>query len=161
MMPGPIVQSASIEHRRMYRPWGYYQDVDLAARYPSYLDAHDDWRGSWAALASSHLKSLSSMLLRAFPYPASETQRGALTRCQPTAASNSLRRGTIERTKHVFGATVSGASTPSITSHPGDYATFNSNQPCDGLVRGDDFQKSIWAFDPYGGFNAATGAHRG
>jgi mannose-1-phosphate guanylyltransferase/mannose-6-phosphate isomerase len=24
---------ASIEHRRMYRPWGYYQDVDLATRY--------------------------------------------------------------------------------------------------------------------------------
>jgi mannose-1-phosphate guanylyltransferase / mannose-6-phosphate isomerase len=24
---------AAVEHRRMYRPWGYYQDVDLAARY--------------------------------------------------------------------------------------------------------------------------------
>ena len=24
---------ASIEHHRMYRPWGYYQDVDLAPRY--------------------------------------------------------------------------------------------------------------------------------
>jgi mannose-1-phosphate guanylyltransferase / mannose-6-phosphate isomerase len=24
---------AAIEHRRIYRPWGYYQDVDLAARY--------------------------------------------------------------------------------------------------------------------------------
>jgi mannose-1-phosphate guanylyltransferase/mannose-6-phosphate isomerase len=24
---------AATEHRRIYRPWGYYQDVDLAARY--------------------------------------------------------------------------------------------------------------------------------
>ena len=24
---------AAVEHRRLYRPWGYYQDVDLAARY--------------------------------------------------------------------------------------------------------------------------------
>jgi mannose-1-phosphate guanylyltransferase/mannose-6-phosphate isomerase len=24
---------AAIEHRRIYRPWGYYQDIDLAARY--------------------------------------------------------------------------------------------------------------------------------
>jgi mannose-1-phosphate guanylyltransferase/mannose-6-phosphate isomerase len=24
---------AATEHRRMYRPWGYYQDVDIAARY--------------------------------------------------------------------------------------------------------------------------------
>jgi mannose-1-phosphate guanylyltransferase/mannose-6-phosphate isomerase len=24
---------AAVEHRRIYRPWGYYQDVDLAARY--------------------------------------------------------------------------------------------------------------------------------
>jgi mannose-1-phosphate guanylyltransferase/mannose-6-phosphate isomerase len=24
---------AAVEHRRSYRPWGYYQDVDLAARY--------------------------------------------------------------------------------------------------------------------------------
>src|SRR5581483_5509171 len=24
---------AAVEHRRMYRPWGYYQDVDIAARY--------------------------------------------------------------------------------------------------------------------------------
>src|SRR6185436_1931838 len=24
---------AAVEHRRMYRPWGYYQDVDLADRY--------------------------------------------------------------------------------------------------------------------------------
>ncbi len=24
---------AAIEHRRIYRPWGYYQDVDIAARY--------------------------------------------------------------------------------------------------------------------------------
>src|SRR5262249_53531408 len=24
---------AAIEHRRIYRPWGYYQDVDLAGRY--------------------------------------------------------------------------------------------------------------------------------
>jgi mannose-1-phosphate guanylyltransferase/mannose-6-phosphate isomerase len=24
---------AAVEHRRMYRPWGYYQDVDFAARY--------------------------------------------------------------------------------------------------------------------------------
>jgi mannose-1-phosphate guanylyltransferase/mannose-6-phosphate isomerase len=24
---------AAIEHRRMYRPWGYYQDIDLAPRY--------------------------------------------------------------------------------------------------------------------------------
>jgi mannose-1-phosphate guanylyltransferase/mannose-6-phosphate isomerase len=23
----------AVEHRRIYRPWGYYQDVDLAARY--------------------------------------------------------------------------------------------------------------------------------
>jgi mannose-1-phosphate guanylyltransferase/mannose-6-phosphate isomerase len=26
-------QRAAVEHRRIYRPWGYYQDVDLAARY--------------------------------------------------------------------------------------------------------------------------------
>ena len=26
---------AAIEHRRIYRPWGYYQDVDIAARYQS------------------------------------------------------------------------------------------------------------------------------
>jgi mannose-1-phosphate guanylyltransferase/mannose-6-phosphate isomerase len=26
-------QRAAIEHRRMYRPWGYYQDVDIAERY--------------------------------------------------------------------------------------------------------------------------------
>jgi mannose-1-phosphate guanylyltransferase/mannose-6-phosphate isomerase len=25
--------SAAVEHRRVYRPWGYYQDIDLAARY--------------------------------------------------------------------------------------------------------------------------------
>ncbi len=24
---------AAVEHRRMYRPWGYYQDVDAAERY--------------------------------------------------------------------------------------------------------------------------------
>jgi mannose-1-phosphate guanylyltransferase/mannose-6-phosphate isomerase len=24
---------AAVEHRRVYRPWGHYQDVDLAARY--------------------------------------------------------------------------------------------------------------------------------
>ena len=24
---------AAIEHRRIYRPWGYYQDVDIAKRY--------------------------------------------------------------------------------------------------------------------------------
>ena len=24
---------AAVEHRRMYRPWGYYQDIDIAARY--------------------------------------------------------------------------------------------------------------------------------
>src|SRR5262245_19039283 len=24
---------ASVEHRRIYRPWGYYQDIDIAARY--------------------------------------------------------------------------------------------------------------------------------
>jgi mannose-1-phosphate guanylyltransferase/mannose-6-phosphate isomerase len=24
---------AAVEHRRIYRPWGYYQDVDLASRY--------------------------------------------------------------------------------------------------------------------------------
>ena len=24
---------AAVEHRRIYRPWGYYQDVDLAGRY--------------------------------------------------------------------------------------------------------------------------------
>jgi mannose-1-phosphate guanylyltransferase/mannose-6-phosphate isomerase len=24
---------AAVEHRRMHRPWGYYQDVDTAARY--------------------------------------------------------------------------------------------------------------------------------
>ena len=24
---------AAVEHRRVYRPWGYYQDVDLATRY--------------------------------------------------------------------------------------------------------------------------------
>ena len=24
---------AAVEHRRIYRPWGYYQDVDMAARY--------------------------------------------------------------------------------------------------------------------------------
>src|ERR1700694_954531 len=24
---------AAIEHRRVYRPWGYYQDVDVATRY--------------------------------------------------------------------------------------------------------------------------------
>src|SRR6185295_6104701 len=26
-------QRAAIEHRRIYRPWGYYQDVDLAERF--------------------------------------------------------------------------------------------------------------------------------
>jgi mannose-1-phosphate guanylyltransferase/mannose-6-phosphate isomerase len=26
-------QRATVEHRLSYRPWGYYQDVDLAARY--------------------------------------------------------------------------------------------------------------------------------
>jgi mannose-1-phosphate guanylyltransferase / mannose-6-phosphate isomerase len=26
-------QRAAVEHRRVYRPWGYYQDVDLAGRY--------------------------------------------------------------------------------------------------------------------------------
>jgi mannose-1-phosphate guanylyltransferase/mannose-6-phosphate isomerase len=26
-------QRAAVEHRRIYRPWGYYQDVDIAARY--------------------------------------------------------------------------------------------------------------------------------
>ena len=26
-------RSAAVEHRRIYRPWGYYQDVDLAERY--------------------------------------------------------------------------------------------------------------------------------
>jgi mannose-1-phosphate guanylyltransferase / mannose-6-phosphate isomerase len=26
-------ERAAVEHRRMYRPWGYYQDIDLAARY--------------------------------------------------------------------------------------------------------------------------------
>jgi mannose-1-phosphate guanylyltransferase/mannose-6-phosphate isomerase len=26
-------QRAAVEHRRIYRPWGYYQDVDLAGRY--------------------------------------------------------------------------------------------------------------------------------
>jgi mannose-1-phosphate guanylyltransferase/mannose-6-phosphate isomerase len=26
-------QRAAIEHRRMYRPWGHYQDVDIAERY--------------------------------------------------------------------------------------------------------------------------------
>ena len=25
--------SAAVEHRRIYRPWGYYQDVDIATRY--------------------------------------------------------------------------------------------------------------------------------
>jgi len=25
--------SAAVEHRRSYRPWGYYQDVDIAVRY--------------------------------------------------------------------------------------------------------------------------------
>jgi mannose-1-phosphate guanylyltransferase/mannose-6-phosphate isomerase len=25
--------SAAVEHRRIYRPWGYYQDVDIAGRY--------------------------------------------------------------------------------------------------------------------------------
>jgi mannose-1-phosphate guanylyltransferase/mannose-6-phosphate isomerase len=25
--------SAAIEHRRIYRPWGYYQDIDIAPRY--------------------------------------------------------------------------------------------------------------------------------
>ncbi len=25
--------NAAVEHRRIYRPWGYYQDVDIAARY--------------------------------------------------------------------------------------------------------------------------------
>jgi mannose-1-phosphate guanylyltransferase/mannose-6-phosphate isomerase len=25
--------SAAVEHRRVYRPWGHYQDIDLAARY--------------------------------------------------------------------------------------------------------------------------------
>ena len=24
---------AAVEHRRIYRPWGYYQDIDLAERY--------------------------------------------------------------------------------------------------------------------------------
>src|SRR5262249_58469897 len=24
---------AAVQHRRIYRPWGYYQDVDIAARY--------------------------------------------------------------------------------------------------------------------------------
>jgi mannose-1-phosphate guanylyltransferase / mannose-6-phosphate isomerase len=24
---------AAVEHRRIYRPWGYYQDVDIAPRY--------------------------------------------------------------------------------------------------------------------------------
>ena len=24
---------AAVEHRRIYRPWGYYQDIDIAARY--------------------------------------------------------------------------------------------------------------------------------
>src|SRR5260370_21230697 len=24
---------AAVEHRRIYRPWGYYQDVDIAARF--------------------------------------------------------------------------------------------------------------------------------
>lgn len=26
-------QRAAVEHRRIYRPWGYYQDIDLAERY--------------------------------------------------------------------------------------------------------------------------------
>jgi len=26
-------RTAAVEHRRIYRPWGYYQDVDLAERY--------------------------------------------------------------------------------------------------------------------------------
>jgi mannose-1-phosphate guanylyltransferase/mannose-6-phosphate isomerase len=26
-------QRAAIEHRRLYRPWGYFQDVDIAARH--------------------------------------------------------------------------------------------------------------------------------
>ena len=26
-------QRAAVEHRRIYRPWGYYQDIDLAGRY--------------------------------------------------------------------------------------------------------------------------------
>jgi mannose-1-phosphate guanylyltransferase / mannose-6-phosphate isomerase len=26
-------RSAAVEHRRIYRPWGYYQDIDLAERY--------------------------------------------------------------------------------------------------------------------------------
>jgi mannose-1-phosphate guanylyltransferase/mannose-6-phosphate isomerase len=26
-------QRAAVEHRRIYRPWGYYQDIDLAPRY--------------------------------------------------------------------------------------------------------------------------------
>jgi mannose-6-phosphate isomerase-like protein (cupin superfamily) len=25
--------SAAVEHRRIYRPWGYYQDVDISERY--------------------------------------------------------------------------------------------------------------------------------
>src|SRR6185312_15788116 len=25
--------AAAVEHRRIYRPWGYYQDIDLAPRY--------------------------------------------------------------------------------------------------------------------------------
>ncbi len=25
--------SAAVEHRRIYRPWGHYQDIDLAPRY--------------------------------------------------------------------------------------------------------------------------------
>jgi mannose-1-phosphate guanylyltransferase / mannose-6-phosphate isomerase len=26
-------QRAAVEHRRIYRPWGYYQDIDIAGRY--------------------------------------------------------------------------------------------------------------------------------
>src|SRR5262249_25831916 len=40
-------QRAAVEHRRIYRPWGYYQDVDLADRYPGLgFPFSCPWKGS-------------------------------------------------------------------------------------------------------------------
>ena len=49
---------AAVEHRRIYRPWGYYQDVDIAPRYQS--EAHRREAGQ-QALAAEALPSLRAL----------------------------------------------------------------------------------------------------
>ena len=51
-------QRAAIEHRRIYRPWGYYQDIDLADALPGQAHRREARQQALAAEALPPLRAL-------------------------------------------------------------------------------------------------------